>query len=133
MDMKPARKPAGDLESAVLNALWESNAKLSVRGVQSRLPQASALAYTTVMTVLDRLYDKGVVTREKDGKAFVYWPALGREAHLGAQAARMLTGLTAPLQRGVLMAFVDSAEHTDPALLDELSALIQARKRQGEP
>jgi predicted transcriptional regulator len=130
--MKSTRKPAGDLESAVLHALWESNAKLSVRDVQSRLPQAAALAYTTVMTVLDRLYDKGVVTREKDGKAFVYWPACSREAHLGEQAARMLTGLTAPLQRGVLMAFVDSAEHTDPALLDELSALI-ARKRQGEP
>lgn len=126
------RKPLGELESAILGVLWDSASKLSVRKVQECLEHEQALAYTTVMTVLDRLFDKGLVDREKDGKAFVYRPALTREAYLGGQAARMLTELEVPVQRDVLMAFLDSAEHADPAVLDELSSLIQARQQRGK-
>jgi len=45
----------------------------------------------------------------------------------------MLTEVTVPVQRDVLMAFLDSAEHADPAVLDELSALIKARRKRGKP
>lgn len=127
---KGPRKPLGELESALLGALWDAQQKLSVRDVQERV--ARDAAYTTVMTVLDRLHDKGLVAREKDGKAFCYWPVLTREAYLGEQAARMLTELEVPVQRDVLVAFLDSAEHADPAVLDELSQLIRARRR-GKP
>lgn len=123
------RKPLGELESAILGVLWGDVTKLSVRQVQECLERDQAPAYTTVLTVLDRMFDKGLVAREKDGKAFVYWPTLSREAYLGEQAARMLTELEVPVQRDVLMAFLDSAEHADPAVLDELSALIARRKR----
>jgi predicted transcriptional regulator len=126
------QKPLGELESAVLAVLWDSADKLSVRRVHECLEREQALAYTTVMTVLDRLFDKGLVAREKDGKAFVYWPVLTREAYLGERAARMLTELEVPVQRDVLMAFLDSAEHADPAVLNELSALIQARRKRGK-
>jgi predicted transcriptional regulator len=126
---KAPRKPLGELESAILGALWDAGEKLSVRDVQGRIGREAVPAYTTVMTVLDRLHDKGLVAREKDGKAFAYWPLLTREAYLGEQAARMLTELDVPVQRNVLMAFLDSAEHADPAVLDELSALIRARRR----
>jgi len=129
---KTPQKPLGELEAAILAVLWDSEAKLSVRQVHECLERAHALAYTTVMTVLDRLFDKGLVTREKDGKAFLYWPVLTREAYLGSRAARMLTELEVPVQRDVLMAFLDSAEHADPAVLDELSALIQARRKRGK-
>jgi predicted transcriptional regulator len=125
------RKPLGELESAILGVLWDGGTKLSVRRVQECLERDQAPAYTTVMTVLDRMFDKGLVARQKDGKAFVYWPTFTREAYLGEQAARMLTELEVPVQRDVLMAFLDSAEHADPAVLDELSALI-ARRRRGK-
>jgi predicted transcriptional regulator len=129
---KAPQKPLGELEAAILTVLWDSEAKLSVRQVHECLERAHALAYTTVMTVLDRLFDKGLVTREKDGKAFLYWPVLTREAYLGGRAARMLTELEVPVQRDVLMAFLDSAEHADPAVLDQLSVLIQARRKRGK-
>jgi predicted transcriptional regulator len=129
---KTARKPLGELESAILAALWESGGKLSVRRVHEGIEREQSLAYTTVMTVLDRLFDKGLVAREKDGRAFVYWPRLTREAYLGGQAARMLTELEVPVHREVLMAFLDSAEHADPAVLDELSTLIQSRRARGK-
>ncbi|MEV6633249.1 BlaI/MecI/CopY family transcriptional regulator [Actinoplanes sp. NPDC051470] len=70
--------PLGDLEREVMTQLWESAGPLSVRHVHERL-RGRDLAYTTVMTVLDRLAKKGVVTRERDGRAWLYAPAQTRE------------------------------------------------------
>ena len=117
----------------ILAVLWDTTEKLSVRQVHESLEREHGPAYTTVMTVLDRLFEKGMVTREKDGKAFLYWPVLTREAYLGGRAARMLTELEVPVQRDVLMAFLDSAEHANPAVVEELSALIRARRKRGKP
>lgn len=83
---KAAQKPLGELESAILSVLWDGAGKLSVRKVHESLEREQTLAYTTVMTVLDRLFDKGLVARDKDGKAFVYWPVLSREQYLGEHA-----------------------------------------------
>jgi predicted transcriptional regulator len=123
------RRLLGELEAAVLSALWSSSSPLSVRDVLARVQRRPALAYTTVLTVLDRLHDKSLVAREKDGKAFLYRPAVSREAWLGEQAARVLTSAEGAPDSAVLMAFLDSAERADPALLERLSALIAERKR----
>lgn len=70
----------GDLESAVMDVLWRSAEPVKVREVLDRLETPKRLAYTTVMTVLDNLHRKGWVSRELDGKAYRYVPAVGREA-----------------------------------------------------
>jgi predicted transcriptional regulator len=113
----------------VLDALWSSRSPLSVREVLAHIKRRPALAYTTVLTVLDRLHEKEVVDREKQGKAFVYRPRVSREAWLGEQAAQVLTAAKAPPTEAVLLAFLDTAERADPALLDHLSALIAERRR----
>src|SRR5215203_6184094 len=119
------RKPLGDLEAAVLAALWDSRATLSVRDVLSRVKRKPARAYTTVLTVLDRLHDKGLVSREKQGKAFLYRPCVSKDIWLGEQAAQALVGAEDPPSSAVLMAFLDSAERAHPVLIDQLSALIE--------
>ena len=67
------------LELLCLNALW-SIGQGSVREVRQLVAPSRALAYTTVMTVLDRLSRRGIVTRSKQGRAFVYAPAVSRDA-----------------------------------------------------
>jgi len=69
----------GVLERSVMNALWDSPEPLTVRAVQQVLADRD-LAYTTVMTVLDRLGAKDMVRRERDGRAFRYAPTLSRDA-----------------------------------------------------
>jgi predicted transcriptional regulator len=125
----PTVRPLGELEAAVLSVLWGSSAPLSVRDVLARLQRRPALAYTTVLTVLDRLHDKRLVVREKEGRAFLYRASVSRETWLGEQAARALTGASKRPSDAVLMAFLDSAERADPTLLDQLSALIARRRR----
>ena len=69
----------GELERSVMDVLWDAPEPLSVREVMTSLCERE-LAYTTVMTVLDRLGTKEMVRRERDGRAFRYAPALTRDA-----------------------------------------------------
>ena len=69
----------GELERSVMNILWDASAPVTVREVLDALGERD-LAYTTIMTVLDRLGTKEMVRRERDGRAFRYAPALSRDA-----------------------------------------------------
>ena len=71
-------KPLGELERAVMDVVWAAGSAVSVRDVLERLPGRRP-AYTTVMTVLDRLAAKDAVRRELIGKAWWYTPTLSRE------------------------------------------------------
>ncbi|HWG98749.1 MAG TPA: BlaI/MecI/CopY family transcriptional regulator [Pilimelia sp.] len=71
----------GDLERAVMDVLWDRGGPATVREVADAL-DGRPLAYTTVMTVLDRLAGKGMVDRERVGRAWRYRPAASREAHI---------------------------------------------------
>ena len=81
----------GKLEAAVMDVLWSAGTPLTVREVLERMPPQRNLAYTTVMTVLDRLARKGVVTRELVGKAWLYTATLSREEFV----ARLMLGVLA--------------------------------------
>jgi predicted transcriptional regulator len=71
----------GQLEAAVMERLWAWDRPVSVREVLEDLVRERPLAYTTVMTVLDKLHSKQLVRREKHGKAYLYAPASSREEH----------------------------------------------------
>lgn len=116
----------------MLEALWSCDAPQSVREVMTRLHRSPQLAYTTVLTVLRRLYDKGMLGRVKHGKAFLYEPRVSREQWMGRRAAQELLGRDGAPSRGVLLAFLDSAERSDPELLDRLSALIDGRRHRDD-
>ena len=83
----------GDLEHAVMDVLWARPAPTPVRDVHEELAQGREIAYTTVMTVLDRLAKKGVVARELDGRAWLYLPAQSRVELYTAAIEDMLADL----------------------------------------
>ncbi|WP_299572045.1 BlaI/MecI/CopY family transcriptional regulator [uncultured Williamsia sp.] len=69
----------GDLERAVMDNLWSSDEALTVRQVHAALSENRDLAYTTVMTVLQRLAKKNLVTQIRDDRAHRYSPTHPRE------------------------------------------------------
>ena len=75
----PPRDVPPPLEMLCLKALW-SLGEGNVAGVRSLVADTKPLAYTTVMTLLERLARKGVVSRRKVGRAFVYAPSISRDA-----------------------------------------------------
>lgn len=122
----------GVLERDVLRVLWDAG-NLTVRDVQSRLPRA--VAYTTVMTTLDRLFKKGILDRRQDGRAFLY-SASGSEQEMRASiAGHVLNGiLKARRQEAVpvLSNLVESVGSQDGGseLLQTLEALVREKRRE---
>ena len=80
----------GELESAIMDVVWDSDRAYLVREVRERLSYNRPIAYTTVMTVMNILYGKGVLCREKQGRAWRYWPTESREEHDARLMAEVL-------------------------------------------
>ena len=113
-----------------MEILWERGAS-NVRDVCQRVSRP--LAYTTVMTTLDRLYKKGLLSRGKQERAFVYTPLYTRDEWEQKRAANFLAGfLSGPqLSRDLLVScLVDAAGEQDAALLDELEKEIRRKRRE---
>jgi predicted transcriptional regulator len=120
----------GPLERRVLEALWKAGEEASVRDLQEFFPE---VAYTTLMTTLDRLYKKRVLSRRKAGRAFLYAPVSNREGLAQLLAAKALEAILASFGspatiRPVLSTFVDAVSRRDGLLLDELESLVRARR-----
>lgn len=120
----------GPLEMRVLEALWSRGTPACVRDIQ---PQFPGVAYTTLMTTLDRLFRKGTLQREKSGRAFYYAPKASEQQLLsqlaGSTFATLLPGNAAAV-RPIMSMFVDTVGARDEALLDELEELVRARREE---
>jgi predicted transcriptional regulator len=125
----PRESSLGALEKAVLQTLSRGTEALSVRDIQAQLEWPEELAYTTVLTVLDRLHGKRLVEREKRNRSFYYQPILTADEWRGQRAAKLIAGSDSPPNRAVLVAFLDSAAEAAPEVLTELSALLEERRK----
>ncbi len=92
----------GELENAVMELLWSHRAPMSVRDVHDALVRQRDLAYTTVMTVLDRLSKKGIANRELDGRAWLYSPARSRVELFTSEISQLLDSLPDDERQDVL-------------------------------
>jgi BlaI family transcriptional regulator, penicillinase repressor len=120
--------PGGDLEQAVLAALWNIEGA-SAPEIHARVGEPRGLGYTTTATVLDRLYAKRLVRRVRRGRSFFYTAALPREVIETARIGGSLRRLLGPEPKPAIATLVDALEEQDPALIDELARLVNARRR----
>jgi predicted transcriptional regulator len=116
------RRPMGELEGAVMNLLWDQGGWMTPGEVHAGL-QDPALAYTTVMTVLVRLWQKGRVERQRDGRAYAYHPLVTREQYTAARMEELLA--TARNRSAALSHFLDAI---DPADRDQLRRLLKQQR-----
>jgi predicted transcriptional regulator len=123
-----AALPGGRLEYTVLIALWELGIA-SAREIHERVGQPEGLVYTTTAKVLDRLYAKRLVSRERAGKAFVYRATKSRSVIESACATRNLKEILGSTPRPAMATLVEAVESIDPGLLDELARVVAIRRR----
>jgi predicted transcriptional regulator len=120
----------GPLEVSVMEILW-SHGDSNVHDVTQKLDRP--LAYTTVMTTLDRLYKKGLLQRRKADRAFFYSPRWSRAEWEQKRAGEFVEGfLAAPETSSELLVsyLVDAVGRYDEALLDELERKIRLKRRE---
>jgi predicted transcriptional regulator len=119
----------GALEREVMRVVWSSG-EVSVREVCARL--GSSVAYTTVMTTMDRLFKKRLLDRRKLGQAFLYRAVATRAELEEAVAAELVSSLLrqhADEPLPVLSSLVDAVSDRDRSLLDELERLVREKRR----
>src|SRR5256885_13561815 len=110
------RRAFGELEGEVLAALWAAPGPLVPAEVQAAV--AGDLAYTTVMTILVRLHDKGVIERHKVGRAYAYRPVVAENDVVADQVRRLLD--RGHSRSAVLQGLVEGLEPADEQQLREL-------------
>ena len=120
--------PGGELEHAVLVTLWQMGTA-SAPDIHRRVGEPSGSVYTTTAKVLDRLYAKGLVTRQRMGKAFVYKPAHKRHVVERARIIDALKRILRPDITPAIATLVEAVESIDPELLDEMARQVEARRR----
>ena len=120
----------GQLEAVVMDRLWAWGRPVLVREVLEDLRRDRAIAYTTVMTVMEHLHRKGLLDRERDGRAYRYTPALSREEHDAVTMEEVLA--TSTDRSATLMGFV---QHIDDEEVAALRAVLEGlpETRQGRP
>jgi predicted transcriptional regulator len=125
-----ATQSLGKLERQVLNEIWGRD-EVSVRDVY--LTFGEKIAYTTLMTTLDRLFKKKLLTRRKEGRAFVYEAAVSPaefERGIREDVIEGLLGHGSDAVQPVLACIVDTVSERDRELLDELDRLIKEKRRE---
>ncbi len=127
----------GTLELELMEILW-AGGESSVRDVVPKLSRP--LAYTTVMTTLDRLFKKGLLDRRKSDRAFFYSPSCSRQEWERRRAGSLVAGFLAGpnLSRELLLScLLEAVGEHDATLLDDLERKIRNRRkellRQGQP
>ena len=120
----------GTLEFELMEILW-SNGESNVRDVVSKLSRP--LAYTTVMTTLDRLFKKGLLDRHKSDRAFVYSPSFSHQEWERRRAGDLVAGFLSgpnPSRELLLSCLLDAVGEHDAKLLDELEKKIRSRRKE---
>lgn len=118
----------GQLEAAVMDRLWAWDRPALVREVLEDFQRDREIAYTTVMTVMENLHRKGLLNRERDGRAYRYAPERTRVEHTAAMLEEVLA--TSSDRSATLMHFV---QHIDDSELAALGAVLDERRKTKKP
>ncbi len=125
-----AKKRLAEAEWEVMDGVWHLDRQVTVRDVVDYLYPNGEKAYTTVQTIMNILFEKGVLNRQKIGPVNVYMPTLSRE-DVAQDETRTLVSRMFEGSFGALATYlVDSGELSQKDL-DELRALIEAREKGG--
>jgi predicted transcriptional regulator len=120
----------GRLELSVMEIVW-SRGESSVRDVVAHLQRP--LAYTTVMTTLDRLFKKSLLERRKAERAFRYSARFSRDEWERKRADNLLAGFlggSQPSRELLISCLVEAVGQYDQALLDELERKVRAKRKE---
>ncbi|MEV0143766.1 MULTISPECIES: BlaI/MecI/CopY family transcriptional regulator [unclassified Nonomuraea] len=118
----------GELESAIMDRMWARRRPASVREVFEDLKQERTIAYTTVMTVMDKLHTKGLLKRRPVGRAYVYEPVASKEAYTADLMRTVLAG--GGNQAATLVHFLERLTPEEAAALE---AALQVFPPKGRP
>jgi predicted transcriptional regulator len=118
----------GELQAQAMAALWRLGAG-TVEQVRGELPSRYRGAYNTVQTVLNRLADRGLLEREREGRGFVYRPRLSEAEYLSGTIKRTLAGASSDARQAALASIIGGLRPEEAADLEELARQARSARR----
>ena len=118
----------GELQTQIMATLWRIEAG-TVEQVREALPPRYRGAYTTVQTVLNRLAERGLLRRAKQGHAFVYLPQITESDYVSTSIRRALDGASREARTSALAELIGSLDHGQLDELQRLARKVETKKR----
>ncbi|ABU57382.1 MULTISPECIES: BlaI/MecI/CopY family transcriptional regulator [Roseiflexus] len=119
-------KVLGPLETDIMQIIWQDE-RSTVKKVHRKLSQQREIAYTTVMTTMSRLAEKGVLRRHREGLAYVYTPAITESDFVTMVVQQVLDGLLDDYSTTAIDYMIDYLARRNPKELRRIQQTIQAR------
>ena len=130
-DEQGTRAALFDLEADIMDVVWDAELdSFTVGDVHRRLEEVREIAYTTVMTTVSRLHDKGLLDREREGRRYRYRPLYDRQGLALAMANEVLDNLEAASDGAAVALLVERVARADDRELAQLEALIRKRRKE---
>jgi predicted transcriptional regulator len=124
---EPLEALLGPLEQEVMDVVWRRG-DTTVRAVHDDLAQRRTIAYTTVMTTMTRLATKGLLTRDTEGLAHRYRPAVSRERYARSAVNDVMSWLLERYPEPAVSYLADVVHDVDDVSLEELRAAVERRR-----
>ncbi len=123
-----AGKVLGELESEVMEIIWQSKDPISVRTVTQILQKKRKIAYTTVMTIMNRLVDKGILSRKQEGRAYLYKGAVSKDKFLTRISRQIIKNFISSFGDAAVAHFAQEVEKLAPRKRQALLKILKEKK-----
>ena len=130
LDRQGLARVLGSLEAEVMEAIWRKGQEVTIREVWEDLLLSREIAFNTVMTVMNRLVEKGVLRRERGREAYRYRPLQSRDEFMRDMSRRVARGLVNDFGESVIAPFVEALDEAHPGYLQALEEFIRRRRGQ---
>lgn len=124
-DMTPIQ---GELQTQIMSTIWRLSSG-TVDDIREGLPPRYRGAYTTIQTVLNRLADRGLLTRERHGRSFTYTPTLSEAEYLSRSISRALAGASSNARQTVLAQLYGQLGDEERSELAQLADRVAAKRK----
>jgi len=128
MDESGLNRFFGPLEAKIMDVLW-NDVEMTIKDVQQVLEQEKLTNFNTVMTVMNRLVDKGILQKRVEGRSSMYKPILSRDEFLNTQSKEMTNELMDEFGSVVVSHMLDALEDVDDDLVAKLEQKIKELKK----
>lgn len=118
----------GPLEAKIMELLWKAD-EMSIKEVQQRLEQEKPVNFNTVMTVMNRLVEKGILKKRQQGRLSLFSPTQSKDHFIEVQSKKLTENLLDEFGGVVISHMLDSLKEVDQTLLDKLEQKINQLKK----
>lgn len=122
-------KVLGELELEVMEIIWRSSSPISVREVAETLKKKRQIAYTTVMTVMGRLVEKGLLKRQESARAYIYQPNYSKDRFLTKITRQIIKTLQVHFGEAAIAHFAEEADKLALKKRKELLKILKEAKK----